>query len=353
DRHHEGARVPGHGEGRARGAPDPHRRPGRRGHQDHAGADLHLRRAHRRGAAAGARGPPARPRERRRGPRDRRGRHVGAGRGPGRGQRRHPRRDVRQLPGGPHLAVRRRARRVPLHRPEGRQHGGVLPRQRRRLQPRADPRGPRRRGRGLRLRHALDGAHRLRERGHPGRWIRGDLRAGRGGALGDARREAARRRARHHRRGPGQPGRAVPALRRRRGHRPGVGERGPADHRHDRRRRGLHRGGARQPGDVRGRALRHARRRDAVQRRLPRGVRPDGDHAAGRVGPGHGRQEDRHRPLPRRAPAHGSAHAPAGQRQDRPHADDHPPDGHRRRRGGLRHDGPQARRDHQAADQLL
>ena len=57
--------------------------------------------------------------------------------------------------------------------------------------------------------------------------------------------------------------------------------------------------------------------------------------------------------CPGGTPAHGAADAPALQRQDRPHADDHPPDGHRRRRGGLRHDDPQARRHHQAADHLL
>ena len=233
------------------------------------------------------------------------GRH-GVHRGPARGrQRGHAVLPLQLLPARLHQPVRRRARRLQVHRPDGRQHGRVLRRPRRAGQPHAHPRRPFRRAGRLQLRHALHRLHGRRARLPAVRRDRGGVRAGPGRAVRHDGRQPPGRGPDHRRRVPPGAAGAGQAVRRGRHRRLHPGRPGRADHGHDRRRGRRRRDrGVRLPADLRGVPARDEGGRARLQHRLPRREPGTPAAAARRVRAGHERQVHPHRPLPRWQRAH-------------------------------------------------
>ena len=118
---------------------------------------------------------------------------------------------VQLLPARLHQPVRRPARRLQVHRPDGRQHGRVLRRPGGAGQPHADPRRPHRRPGRLHLRHAHHRFHGRRARLPAVRRDRRGLRAGPGRPVRHHGREPDGRRAGSSRSSPGRSARRWPS----------------------------------------------------------------------------------------------------------------------------------------------
>ena len=178
--------------------------------QHDGGADLHLRRAHRQRRPPGPGRPDAGPRVGGRHPPARLGRDRVRGGPARRGLRGDPLLPLQLLPARLHQPVRRAARRLQVHRPDGRQHGRVLRRPGGAGQPHADPGRPHRRPGRLHLRHAHHRLHGRRARLPAVRRDRRGLRAGPGRPVRDDGREPDGRRAASSRSSPGPNARRWP-----------------------------------------------------------------------------------------------------------------------------------------------